>query len=80
MYVALAQRKEDRKFSLAEGVKTPNTAKETRSKSTWIAPNITRNGVSVASERDESEGNKCVNLTTPNSSEISHKLLILRIC
>ena len=54
-----SQRKEYRKFSLAEGVKSPNTAKETRSKSTWIAPNITRNGVSVTSDRDEND--KCVN-------------------
>ena len=69
-----SQRKEDRKFSLAEGVKTPNTAKETRSKSTWIAPNITRNGVAVASGRVENEGNKCVNSTSQNSSEISHNV------
>ena len=69
-----SQRKEDRKFSLAEGVKTPNTAKETRSKSTWIAPNITRNGVTVESERDENEGNKFVNSTSQSSSEISHNI------
>ena len=69
-----SQRKEDRKFSLVEGVKTPNTAKDTRSKSTWIAPNITRNGVSVASERDENEGNKCADSTTHSSSEISHNI------